>query len=577
MAFDRDDSSNPKYCAKLRCAWLSTFMIGILARDTETKAVREFFQLFKTPWEFYSPQRSYDMVIVTSDEVPSHLNASVLLIYSSRSTKMDEEIGISLRAAEQSVWLELDSIAFPVYGDAAVLQGAGRSFIRLRGKAEPVGLEVSGPALQTARIGYDLFEEVAFLLSQGQPPGNAHIPTLDFHISLLRSIMIASGNPFVEIPAVPAGYDFMACLSHDVDFTGIREHKFDMTMWGFLYRAVVGSLFDVLRGKRSWSKLAQNWKAAFSLPFVHLQLLEDFWLEFDRFLEIEKGLNATYFFIPFKNYPGTLKSGPAPRQRAAPYDVLESKDDIHKLLEHGCEVGLHGIDAWRDSQKAQMESGRIGEITGQATVGVRMHWLYFDEDSPKTLDLAGFSYDSTSGYNDALGFRAGTTQVFSPPGTEHLLELPLNIQDTAMFYPLRMNLSETNALESCKQLFKITAKFGGTVTVNWHTRSLSPERLWGDFYATLLDEMRRYRVWFGTGQQIVSWFRSRRALCFEEVQFVEEGLRLKITGPTADDRTPFLVRIYPRGARCSMDSSKAAFKPTYTDILWKGEATPQSA
>ena len=39
---------------------------------------------------------------------------------------------------------------------------------------------------------------------------------------------------------------------------------------------------------------------------------------------------------------------------------------------------------------------------------------------------------------------------------------------------------------------------GGALTVNWHTRSLSPERLWGDFYKELLAEIQTHRVWFGT-------------------------------------------------------------------------------
>jgi hypothetical protein len=545
-------------------------MIGVIAKDSETAAVREFFQLFKTPWEFYVPQREYDIVIVGSVEVPANLSVRLLLIYSSKRTSLDDEMGLAIRSPEQSSWIEWSTNGFPIYGDAAVLQGAGRPFILRHGTGESVALEVNGSGAQTARIGYDLFEEVAFLLSQGQPAANAHIPTLDIHISLLRSLMMSSGVPFVEIPPAPRGYDFMACLSHDVDFTGIREHKFDRTIWGFLYRAMVGSVFEVLRQKSTVSKLLQNWKAAFSLPFVYLGLAPDFWLEFDRYLEIEKGLHGTYFFIPFKNSPGMLKTGPAPSQRGAKYDVRDCKDDIRKLIDHGCEVGLHGIDAWRDSQKAKIESDRIRELTGQATIGVRMHWLYFDENSPKTLDRAGFPYDSTFGYNDALGFRAGTTQPFSPPGAEHLLELPLNIQDTAMFYPSRMNLPESKALDSCKALLGLAEAFGGVVTVNWHTRSLSPERLWDDFYKTLLREMHCYRVWFGTAQEIVTWFRNRRTLSFELVQFAQEGLRLKITGPSPDEQHPFLVRVYPGGARSPLDSPSGVRKPGYSDLQWMG-------
>src|SRR5580692_3435526 len=223
-------------------------MIGVIAKDRETRAVREFFELFKTPWEFYLPEHCYDVVIVTSEEVPTNLNTSVLLIYNSRSTNLDDEIAITIRSVQQSDWLEWDVSAFPIYRNAAVFQGPGQPFLWRRGEGGSVGLELSGPAPQTIRLGYDLFEEVAFLLSQGQPSGNAHVPTLDIHISLLRSIMVGSGNPFIEIPPVPAGYDFMACLSHDVDFTGIREHKLDMTTWGFLYRAILVPALAQLEG-----------------------------------------------------------------------------------------------------------------------------------------------------------------------------------------------------------------------------------------------------------------------------------------------------------------------------------------
>jgi hypothetical protein len=546
-------------------------MIGVISKHGERAMVEEFFQIFKTPWEPYLQDRNYDVVLVTSKNVPADPNTRLLLIYNSNRTTFDDQTGVSIRSVGQSDWLEWDASAFPIYGSAGVFHGVGRPFIRRRGGAESVGLEVNDAGPQTARIGYDLFGEVAYLLSQGQPAANAHVPTLDIHVSLLRSLMVNSGTPFVEIPPVPSGCDFMACLSHDVDFTGIREHKFDRTIWGFLYRATVGSLFDVSRQKSTVSKLLQNWKAAFALPFVYLGLAEDFWLEFDRYLEIEKGLHPTYFFIPFKNSPGMLKTGPAPSQRAAKYDALDCKDDIRKLIDQGCEVGLHGIDAWRDLQKAQTEAKHIRELTGQTTIGVRMHWLYFDENSPKTLDCGGFPYDSTFGYNDALGFRAGTTQPFLPPGAEHLLELPLNIQDTAMFYPSRMNLSESNALDACKKLLGLTKAFGGVMTVNWHTRSLSPERLWGDFYKALLCEMRRYRVWFGTAQEIVTWFRNRRALCFQEVHFAEEGVRLKLTGRSTDEQHPFIVRVYPGGPRSPLDAPHEASKPGYSDMLWKGE------
>ncbi len=127
-----------------------------------------------------------------------------------------------------------------------------------------------------ARIGYNLFAEVSALLTAGQPVVNASAPALDLHIALLRDLIVENGVTLVEIPPVPEGYRFIACLTHDVDHPSIRAHKFDHTMFGFLYRAVIGTLFDTLRGRSTLRKLAKNWQAALKLALVHLGLAKDF-------------------------------------------------------------------------------------------------------------------------------------------------------------------------------------------------------------------------------------------------------------------------------------------------------------
>lgn len=543
-------------------------MIGVISTSSEGRAVEEFFQLFKTQWEYYVPDHGYDIVVATCEDVPENLNTRVLAVYSSDLAGAES---IAKESKRQCKWLEWEGNEFPVYGDVAVLKSADQPLIRVKGTGETVGAGSRESRHRTIRMGFDLFHEVAFLLSQGQPPENAHIPTLDIHISFLRSIMVREGISFVEIRPVPAGYDFAACLTHDVDFTGIREHKLDHTMWGFVYRALFGSLIDALKGILPWSKCWQNWKAVFSLPFVYLGLTDDFWLEFDRYMEIERGLGSTFFFIPFSNYPGSRDSQPAPSRRAAKYDLSKIKEQVHDLRKNGCEVGLHGVDAWQDAEHARVERDKITEITGQSEVGVRMHWLYFGEDSPEALEEAGLRYDSTFGYNDAVGFRAGTSQVFSIPPAKALLELPLIIQDTALFYPGRMHLSEAQAMDSCRHVIRQTATCGGVLTVNWHTRSLSPERLWGDFYQRLLGEMQQFRVWFETAGPVVNWFRTRRALRFQKVQFGVDGLRLKMTAPVLEGQPAFAVRVY-RSTSSSSVGAPLSSAPSYCDIPWNGEA-----
>jgi hypothetical protein len=148
-----------------------------------------------------------------------------------------------------------------------------------------------------------------------------------------------------------------------------------------------------------------------------------------------------------------------------------------------------------------------------------MHWLCYDEAAPARLEAAGYAYDSTSGYNDAVGFKAGTAQAFRPLAASRLLELPLHIQDTALFFPKRLHLGEDEAALRCQAIWQSVERHGGVLTVLWHERSLAPERQWGDFYARLLEILRGRSTWFGTARDVVQFFRRRRALTLGEPTF----------------------------------------------------------
>jgi len=223
--------------------------------------------------------------------------------------------------------------------------------------------------------------------------------------------------------------------------------------------------------------------------------------------------------------------------RAARYNVGEHASLLADLKNGGAEIAIHGIDAWHSAQHARTERTIIGSVAAEEPAGVRMHWLYFSPSSPQHLERAGFSYDSTLGFNEAVGFRSGTTQVFRLPGTAGLLELPLNIMDSALFYRGRMGLSERDALTACGDLIDTMKKYGGALTINWHTRSLNPERNWDSFYLELLSLLKAHRVWFANARTVVEWFRGRRAICFEEVS--GSSARVKVACPATGESGSF--------------------------------------
>ena len=218
-------------------------------------------------------------------------------------------------------------------------------------------------------------------------------------------------------------------------------------------------------------------------------------------------------------------------RRSVAYEASEVGEEAKQAAARGSELAVHGIDAWRDSGAGRAEMSQLMSVTGQKPVGIRMHWLYFSGDSPKRLEQAGFDYDSTWGYNDGVGFRAGTSQVFRLAGTNRLLELPLLIMDSALLFPGRMGLSHEDAVGQCRRIVARVRRFGGTLVINWHDRCLAPERLWGRSYEALLNDVEtENRAWFATAGQAVDWYRWRRSIRFTR----ESGAgQLTVTAPAA--------------------------------------------
>jgi hypothetical protein len=487
-------------------------VIGVDARPVELPAVREFFELFKTDWEVAVPGTKYEVVLSTAVR-PWDIETERLIVYASAEQAVDREAGVAVQTVNGTTCLWGES-TIPIYGVAGVFRGAANPGV-VSAQHESVDYRAELRSRVVRRIGYDLFLEVERLLTDGQPASWALVPTLELHIALLRSILLEMDVSFLEVPPRPFGRDFIACLTHDLDFISLRRHRFDRTLAGFVLRASLGTLVDVFKRRRSLADAGRNWLAVCSLPLVFLGVARDPWRPFEAYASIEQGRPSTFFVVPLRDEPGVGPDGARNAKRAVRYQASEIPAHLESAVTRGNEIAVHGIDAWRDEGAGRKELKQVGSATRGNTTGVRMHWLYFSPDSPRNLAAAGYTYDSTWGYNDAVGYRAGTSQVFQFLGEAPLFELPLSIMDSALFYPGRMNLREKEAAPLCRGIVENSRRFGGTLVVNWHDRSLSPERLWGGFYRQLLAEAgREDRVWWGTARQAVDWFHWRRSIQF---------------------------------------------------------------
>jgi uncharacterized protein (UPF0248 family) len=508
-------------------------MIGVIASEQDHDVVTEFFQLFKTAWAFHVPGRHYPVIL--ADREVEGGDAGLVIVFDSRPAGGHARDDDGSRVTGDAVMVKGQDTEIPIYRGVSVVKAEGAPILSRTQDGEIAGMTEERSGCRRVRIGYSLFAEIRFLLGSGQPSHLGHIPTLERHIDLIRDLMVASNIPVIEIPPVPAGYSYIACLTHDIDFLRFRDHLCDRTMAGFFYRASLGSALRLLQGRMTLRNAAKNVSALLKAPLVHLGLCGDFWEQIDAYTEIEKDWKSTFFLIPFKGKPGMPCGSESSDCRAAKYDVSDMGQLARSLAGRGFEVAVHGIDAWENGQSAAAERERLQECSEAPVAGIRMHWLYRDSGTFGILDRAGYLYDSTFGYNDAVGYRAGTAQAYKPLDSERLLELPLNIQDTALFYPDRMNLSEPEAETLCERLMENSRRYGGALTVLWHDRSLAPERLWGDFYKALLAKLLRDRAWIGPAGRGVQWFRRRRNVDIEWVKNGDTALEVRVNGPDPEE------------------------------------------
>jgi hypothetical protein len=545
-------------------------LIGVIAEHSQIGVVDEFFELFKTPWEPYRPGREYEVVISASDREPT-IKPKLLLIYNSSALSLDRKFGFVALEHCRGGELKYRNAVIPIFGSLVTFTSSHDNLLSVEGHTGAAGAAFRTADSTVIRLGYDLFEEIRLLLSGCQPLVYAHIPTLTHHIEVLRELILDTGIPVLEIPPSPSGHSFIVCLTHDIDFIGIRNHKFDRTMWGFVYRAGIRSLFYLLRGKTSWAQLWRNWCALASLPFVYAGLAKDFWSPFEWYLEVERGLPGTYFIIPFKKRAGENVPGPRASLRATAYDITDIPSWVSVLLSKGCEVGVHGIDAWHSSERGHEEWAQVSDVSGVTELGIRTHWLLQGTNTASLLDKAGFIYDSTVGYNDTIGYRAGTNQVFRPFEVQSLLELPLLIQDGALFFPQRLNLPEVEAEERCFKMINQSMKNGGVLTVLWHDRSHGPERFWGNFYVKLVQSLQATNAWFATGLEAVKWFKARRNVRFETAPSTRLGVLLHSEG--VEIKPPLNIRLYnptPRKSRIAGEH-----EPSFVEFAWDGKSAEQ--
>ncbi len=166
---------------------------------------------------------------------------------------------------------------------------------------------------------------------------------------------------------------------------------------------------------------------------------------------------------------------------------------VSRLKNEGAELGVHpGYYTFDDPQRLGDDVERIREVIDERRVGGRQHFLRWHPRTWQHWETWGLAYDSTVGFSDRIGFRAGTCVPYRPWSLElnreiDLLEIPLLAMDVTLAYYMRLAPQESVALLlQCAERCRIV---GGVFTLLWHNRSLLDPN-YGHAYQTVLSALK---------------------------------------------------------------------------------------
>jgi len=254
-------------------------------------------------------------------------------------------------------------------------------------------------------------------------------------------------------------------LSHDIDFVGIP----------FRLRSSIG---HVIR--------RYNPSAAFRDLFAVVANSNPTYLESVRRVvqpSLDRRLDSAVYWKASRH--GQFDSG---------YDPCHTlvRRMISWLSERGVECGVHpGYETFQSRELLSEEVGVLRSAIGQDQLGGRQHYLRWSPETWLDWEACALSYDSSVGFADHVGFRAGTCFPYRPwllkeNREADLLEIPLIVMDcTLLDY---MNLSSEQSLEIVGECVERCRAVGGVFTLLWHNSTLI-EPAYKRLYLPILDNL----------------------------------------------------------------------------------------
>ena len=282
-------------------------------------------------------------------------------------------------------------------------------------------------------------------------------PLVDEYIEILSQWLRETAGVPNWIERHPPQYKFI--LTHDVDVPSRWKKRTPFT----LVRALASDLIK----KQDPVRAIQSWQGFFDPDQDHVSCFNWMMDTAEKY-----SLQSTYYFIA---------GGEHPHDYEIHYNLKEPYylELLKRMTKRGHRIGIHGsFESYLNPELLRSEIAYLSEASqSEITLG-RQHYLRFL--APETWhvqELAGLKFDSSIGYSDQSGFRAGT--CFEYPVFDvklgkklEIREQPLIVMEHSLLSSVYEGLSHPQAFEKSKLLLDRVKKFGGQFVFLWHNHNL---------------------------------------------------------------------------------------------------------
>jgi hypothetical protein len=314
------------------------------------------------------------------------------------------------------------------------------------------------------------------------------IPVVDVYCRILYRIINLLLPEFIRDIHWNDTRSFAVSLSHDIDYWHYwtphhinDTYKYNVTSF---YKRPLAALYKII-GHTLTKSLSNN-------P----------WKKINHIIKKEEsfGIESTWFLMAKDDYPDSRQNY---------ISEISYKEQIYDLLSQK-DVALHGSpESAFDLSVLKAELNKLKEI-GFNPNGFRTHYLHFDyQTSFSILEQAGIKYDSTLGYWENIGYRAGISLPFHPFNLKEnrpfrVLEIPLIVMDTTLVSGKAMKMNCLAAFSRVSSMMKRSAKYQSHLSLLWHNTTFDfvDYPFWGYLYWRLIKKGQKDNGWITSLSQI---------------------------------------------------------------------------